>query len=115
MTIKELREAAGMSRKEFAEYFRISYRRVQNWELDTRGCSPLLLDLMAYKLEKEGVLKPQEERNVEEDLSTYRVYFNGNDETEVDAACEDEAVELAKQIAAESGLGFKLDEVECIG
>ena len=57
MTIKELREAAGMSRKEFAEYFGISYRRVQNWELDARNCTPLLLDLMKYKLEKENIIK----------------------------------------------------------
>lgn len=57
MTIKELREAAGMSRKEFAEYFGIGYRRVQNWELDTRNCEPLLLELMRYKLEKENIIK----------------------------------------------------------
>lgn len=59
MTIKELREAAGMSRKEFAEYFGISYRRVQNWELETRGCEKLLLDLMEYKLTSENVIKGQ--------------------------------------------------------
>jgi len=57
MTIKELREAAGMSRKEFAEYFGISYRRVQNWELGSRGCDELLIDLMKYKLEKEEIIK----------------------------------------------------------
>lgn len=50
-----------------------------------------------------------------EPLTTYRVYFNGNDVTEVDAGCEDEAVELAKIIAAESGVEFELDEVECLG
>lgn len=48
-------------------------------------------------------------------LVTYRVYFNNNDATEVDAECEDEAVELAKIIAAESGVEFELDEVECLG
>lgn len=57
MTIKELREAAKMSRKEFAEYFGISYRRVQNWELGCRGCDDLLIDLMKYKLEKEEIIK----------------------------------------------------------
>lgn len=57
MTIKELRESAGMSRKEFAEHFGVSYRRVQNWELDLRSCPPLLLDLMHYKLSKEGIIK----------------------------------------------------------
>ena len=57
MTIKELREAAGMSRKEFADYFGIGYRRVQNWELDARNCSPLLLELMKYKLVNEKIIK----------------------------------------------------------
>ena len=57
MNIKELREAAGMSRKEFADYFGIDWRRVQNWELGTRNCEPLLLDLMKYKLEKENIIK----------------------------------------------------------
>lgn len=50
-----------------------------------------------------------------EPLVTYRVYFNGDDETEVDARCEDEAVEIAKAIAEESGVEFELDEVECLG
>lgn len=50
-----------------------------------------------------------------EKLIVYRIGFNGNDETEVDAMCEDEAVELAKTVAAESGLEFNLDYVEACG
>lgn len=46
------------------------------------------------------------------ELTVYRVGFNGNDETEVNAECEDEAVELAKMIARESNLHFSLDYVE---
>lgn len=42
----------------------------------------------------------------------YHVGFNGNDQTEVDATCESEAIELAKTVAKESGLDFKLDYVE---
>ena len=53
--------------------------------------------------------------NMNEILNVYRVGFNGNDETEVDAANEDEAIELAKIVAAESGLGFNLDYVEFYG
>lgn len=49
------------------------------------------------------------------DLWVYRVYFNRDDCTEVDAECEDEAVELARMVAKESNLPFVLDEVECIG
>ena len=55
------------------------------------------------------------ELDTEEKLIVYRVGFNGNDETEVDAECEDEAVELAKTIATESGLEFNLDYVESCG
>lgn len=53
MTFKELREKSGMNLTEFSKYFNIPYRTVQNWELGTRKCPDYLLDLMAYKLEKE--------------------------------------------------------------
>lgn len=52
---------------------------------------------------------------MDERMIIYRVGFNENDETEVDAMCEDEAVEIAKSIAEESGLEFHLDYVECYG
>ena len=57
MELKELRELSGMSRVEFAEYFGIPYRTVQKWELGERECTPYLLGLMRYKLEKEGIIK----------------------------------------------------------
>ncbi len=57
MTVKELRERSGMSRPEFAEYFGIPYKTLQKWELGERECLPYLLDLMRYKLEKEGIIK----------------------------------------------------------
>ena len=54
MTFKELRERSGMSRGQFAEYFDIPYRTVQNWELGLRECPEYLLKLMQYKLVNEG-------------------------------------------------------------
>ena len=56
MGFKELREASGMSRTEFAEYFEIPYRTVQSWELRDRDCPEYLLKLMHYKLLKEDFL-----------------------------------------------------------
>lgn len=51
-----------------------------------------------------------------DELKTYRVYFNGEDVTEVDAYCEDEAIDLAEQIAYESGYdAFNLWDIECMG
>ncbi len=57
MTLKEIRTLSGMSRKQFAEYFEIPYRTIQNWELGLRECPEYLLKLMKYKLEKEGIKK----------------------------------------------------------
>lgn len=60
MTFKELRERSGMTRGQFAEYFDIPYRTVQNWELGLRECPEYLLKLMEYKLINEGKIKAGE-------------------------------------------------------
>lgn len=52
----ELRNGSGMSRKEFCEYFQIPYRTVQDWELGQRKMPDYLLQLIAYKLEIEGLI-----------------------------------------------------------
>lgn len=52
MTIKQLRESSGMSRREFAEYFGFKYRTLQDWELGNRESPAYLLELVAYKLQK---------------------------------------------------------------
>lgn len=48
--ISALRLEYRMSRKEFAEYFGVSYRTVQNWELGYRRCPAYLRGLMRFKL-----------------------------------------------------------------
>lgn len=56
MTIKELRAATGMSQKAFGEYFGIPHRTIQNWEGGQNKCPEYLLELMKYKLKKEGII-----------------------------------------------------------
>lgn len=53
MNFKELRQQSGMNLAEFSRYFNIPYRTAQNWELGKRQCPAYLLELMAYKLDKE--------------------------------------------------------------
>lgn len=65
MTLKELREASGMSRPRFAEYFGIPYRTIQDWELGNRKCPEYLLSLMEYKLTKEKLIRADMERGNE--------------------------------------------------
>lgn len=55
--LKLLRAQTKMSMKEFAEYFEIPYRTVQNWENNTRSCPEYLAQLMEYKLIKEGLIE----------------------------------------------------------
>lgn len=57
MTFKELRQASGMNKKQFSEYFEIPYRTIQNWEGGQRECPTYLLELMKYKLKKEQLIK----------------------------------------------------------
>lgn len=53
VTIKELRKQTGMTQKQFADYFEIPYRTIQNWEGDINKCPEYLLKLMQYKIGKE--------------------------------------------------------------
>ena len=54
--IKELRTACGMTQKAFAEYFHISKRSIESWEGGTRNVPEYLIELMEYKLRKEGLI-----------------------------------------------------------
>ena len=55
-SVLELRQAAGMTQKAFAEYFGISKRAIESWEGGKRKCPDYLLELMKYKLEKENLI-----------------------------------------------------------
>lgn len=52
---KELRLSTGMGQGEFAKYFGVPLRTAQHWEYGDRKCPDYLIDLMKYKLEKEGL------------------------------------------------------------
>lgn len=52
----EVRSRSGMSRKEFADYFDIPYRTMQDWELGNRKMPEYLFRLMQYKLHNEDVI-----------------------------------------------------------
>ena len=57
MNFKDLRERSKMNVPKFAKYFNIPYRTVAGWEAETRTCPPYLLELMEYKLKKEGIIE----------------------------------------------------------
>lgn len=53
MNIEDLIEISGMNITQFAEYFGIPYRTIQNWKSGTNKCPEYLLRLILYKLENE--------------------------------------------------------------
>ena len=57
MTFKELRQKSGMTQQQFADYFGIPKRTVEDWERGVSKCAKYLLDLMEYKLTKENIIK----------------------------------------------------------
>lgn len=56
-TFRELREATGMSRPAFAHYLNIPYRTIQSWDLTDRQPPAYVIELIEYKLIKEGLIK----------------------------------------------------------
>lgn len=52
----------GMNRREFAEYFGIPYRTMQDWELGNRKVPKYLLRLMAYKVSMDKICKEEGEK-----------------------------------------------------
>lgn len=53
MTFKELRKQSGMKQQDFADYFGIPKRTIENWEAGVNKCPEYLLDLMKYNLIQE--------------------------------------------------------------
>ena len=57
MTVKELRTLCGWSQQKFGDYFHIPRRTIQNWEAGINKCNDYIIDLMIYKLRKEGIIE----------------------------------------------------------
>lgn len=74
MDIKKLRIRTRMTQREFAEYFNIPKRTIENWESGKRTPPPYVVELIEYKIRKEklGML-----RLVEKDHGESKVLVEG--------------------------------------
>ncbi len=57
MTFKELKKMSGMTQQQFSEYFNIPKRTIEEWDRGAVKCTQYLLELMEYKLRKEGIIQ----------------------------------------------------------
>lgn len=60
VTVKELRTDAGMTQKEFSDYFNIPRRSIEDWETEKRTPPEYLVKLIEYKLRAEGKINKEE-------------------------------------------------------
>ena len=56
MTIKQLRQAAGMTQAEFAAFIGCPKRSLENWEEGKRQAPEYIIELIEYKLRKEKLI-----------------------------------------------------------
>jgi len=54
--IRRLRTESKMTQEQFANYFEIPKRSIENWETRARKCPEYLEKLIKYKLKKEGII-----------------------------------------------------------
>lgn len=60
--IKAMRKEAGMTQKEFAKYFDIPVRTLEEWEAGNRKMPAYLLRLLTYRLEVEKKIQERGEQ-----------------------------------------------------
>lgn len=63
--IKSLRKATGLTQKEFAEYFEMSQRTLENWESGKAEPADYIIKLMKYKLQNENIITEEVKNNQE--------------------------------------------------
>ena len=56
MSIKDLRKQSKMTQQQFADYFGIPKRTIEDWERGVRKCNEYVIDLIEYKLKKENII-----------------------------------------------------------
>ena len=54
--LKAMRKEANMTQKQFARYFGIPIRTVEDWERGLRHMPDYLMRLLVYKMETEGLI-----------------------------------------------------------
>ena len=60
MTIKEIRNAAGMTQAALAEYIGVTKSAVEKWERGCPECPEAMRALIEYKFINEGIIKKEQ-------------------------------------------------------
>ena len=53
MTIKEIRALTGLTQKQFAEKYHITFSSIRNWEIGRRTCPDYVAELLEFKVRED--------------------------------------------------------------
>lgn len=53
MTIKEIRELTGLTQKQFAEKYHITFSSIRNWESGHRTCPDYVAELLEFRVRED--------------------------------------------------------------
>ena len=59
-TIKEIRQATGMSQSKFAAALNIPVRSIQKWEIGASSCPEYVVELIAYRVQRDPMFLKKE-------------------------------------------------------
>lgn len=122
MNIKDMRTNTRMTQKDFAEYFNIPVRTLQDWEHEKRTPSVYVVELIKYKIKKErlGMLKliikdhGEEEVIKEGTLIEIVKYLQENEDLINWVQDEDPEIELPdlEEVENIDDLEYELDKID---
>lgn len=111
MNIKDLRLKTMMTQKEFAEYFNIPKRTIENWEGGRRKPPAYVVELIKYKIDNERMKEKQQIiNNLKEDKTIEQLQEVGK----INIDYIDEDIYLLME-ALEEGFNIKTDIKDQVG
>ena len=59
-TIREIRDATGLSQSKFAAALNIPVRTIQKWEIGERSCPEYVVELIAYRVQHDPAFSKED-------------------------------------------------------
>lgn len=92
MTIKEIRTLTGLTQKQFAEKYHITFSSIRNWESGHRTCPDYVAELLEFKV--------REDLKMDKTIcKEYDVWLGGELYDKFKGDEKDKAIQCAKRIS----------------
>lgn len=114
MTIKEIRALTGLTQKQFAEKYHITFSSIRNWEIGHRTCPDYVVELLEFKVREDLKMENANEYNTFlKPERPFLLIYTDNDE--VSYAWLESEEELRQVIEEVTSYGCKIQDAIEIG